>query len=439
MATAQLTKSKTSPKFKSSGIDWLGDILNEWEVKKLKFTVKELVGGGTPDTGDDQNWTDNNDGTPWVNIADMTRSFRIRETEKKVTIKGLLEKNLRILPKGTLLYSMYASLGKVAVLNIDAVTNQAILGIVESKDKAAIDFIKWWLISIERHLLLFSSSSTQNNLNEFKVKNMPIFLPPLSQQGQIANFLDHEADKLDGLIDKKQQLIKKLNEKRTAIIGNAITKGLNPQAKFKPSGFDWIGSIPSNWELSPLFVGMSERQEKNLGLIEKNLLSLSYGRIIKKDIESNFGLLPESFETYQIVNPDDIILRLTDLQNDKKSLRVGYVTQRGIITSAYLCLRVNSLKLLPSYAYLLLHYFDTTKLFYNLGASVRQSMDFTDLKRIPIVFPPKNDQQKIIDFINQKTEKMDKAIKKLRQQIEFVEEYRLALITNAVTGKIKVN
>ena len=87
---ASATKYNTYPKYKPSGIDWLGDIPEGWEVKKLKYTVKELVGGGTPDTGNDQNWTDGERGTPWVNIADMTNTFIIQETEKKVTPEGLM-------------------------------------------------------------------------------------------------------------------------------------------------------------------------------------------------------------------------------------------------------------------------------------------------------------------------------------------------------------
>jgi type I restriction enzyme S subunit len=107
---------------------------------------------------------------------------------------------------------------------------------------------------------------------------------------------------------------------------------------YKHSGVDWLGKVPAHWELKPLFALLREKKQRNLGNNENNVLSLSYGRIIRRNTEDNFGLLPESFETYQIVSPGNIILRLTDLQNDKRSLRVGLVAEPGIITSAYICL-----------------------------------------------------------------------------------------------------
>src|ERR1035437_5447381 len=113
---------------------------------------------------------------------------------------------------------------------------------------------------------------------------------------------------------------------------------LTRYSKYKDSGVEWLGEVPEHWDVYPLLSIATERSESNRGMLENNLLSLSYGRIIQKDITSNDGLLPESFETYQIAHPGDIVFRLTDLQNDKRSLRTAIVDQRGIITSAYLVL-----------------------------------------------------------------------------------------------------
>ncbi len=104
-------------------------------------------------------------------------------------------------------------------------------------------------------------------------------------------------------------------------------------AEYKDSGVEWVGAIPEGWNVFPTFRVFNEQKVCNdLGQIT-NVLSLSYGRIIRRDVEKNFGLLPESFNTYQIVKPNNLILRLTDLQNDKRSLRVGQVEEEGIITS----------------------------------------------------------------------------------------------------------
>ena len=121
-----------------------------------------------------------------------------------------------------------------------------------------------------------------------------------------------------------------------------MTNTYKPYPAYKDSGVEWVGSIPQNWGVKPLFSTTISKAVKNSKGSENNVLSLSYGNIVRRDVETNFGLLPESFNTYQIVNPGDIILRLTDLQNDKRSLRVGRASEKGIITSAYLKLSAKS-------------------------------------------------------------------------------------------------
>src|SRR4051812_37042938 len=112
--------------------------------------------------------------------------------------------------------------------------------------------------------------------------------------------------------------------------------GLKPYTRYSSSDVGWFGRVPEHWEIRPAFGAFTPNHERNRGMKEKRVLSLSYGRIVIKPTEKLRGLVPESFETYQIVNPGDIVLRTTDLQNDRTSLRVGMVRDRGIITSAYL-------------------------------------------------------------------------------------------------------
>lgn len=110
--------------------------------------------------------------------------------------------------------------------------------------------------------------------------------------------------------------------------------GLNPYPSIKVSGVPWLGDVPEHWEVLPALAVFKPRQVKNTGMIESTVLSLSYGRIIVKPTEKLRGLVPESFETYQVVDPGNIIVRTTDLQNDQTSLRIGHSQHRGIITSA---------------------------------------------------------------------------------------------------------
>lgn len=201
--------------------------------------------------------------------------------------------------------------------------------------------------------------------------------------------------------------------------------------KYKDSGESWLGEVPEHWGISPLLSVAWERNEANKGMQENNLLSLSYGRIVRKDIESNDGLLPESFETYQIVHPGDIVFRLTDLQNDKRSLRTAIVEERGIITSAYLAASPSGIN--PQFLNYLLRAYDVTKVFYSMGGGLRQSMKFADIKRLPTVIPPHEEQAAIVTFLDRETAKIDALIAGQEKLLALLAEKRQATISRAVT------
>ena len=203
-----------------------------------------------------------------------------------------------------------------------------------------------------------------------------------------------------------------------------------PYPKYKDSGVEWLGAIPEEWECSPLFSVLPEHYVQNVGMQSEEVLSLSYGQIVKKDVSDNFGLLPESFETYQLVEPDDIVLRLTDLQNDQRSLRTAISSYSGIITSAYLKLRCTQN---PAYFHWLLHSADTQKVFYGFGGGVRQSMKYADLKRFPLVVPIVSTQRAIATFLDTATARIDALIKDYENLIALLKEKRQALISHAVT------
>lgn len=207
---------------------------------------------------------------------------------------------------------------------------------------------------------------------------------------------------------------------------------------YKDSGTDWLGEIPSDWEIVPAFKCIKENKVKNIGLIENTVLSLSYGKIIVKPEEKMTGLVPESFETYQIVEPNDIIIRCTDLQNDKVSLRTGLVNNKGIITSAYL-----GLKVLNNYNARFLHYYlhnlDITKAIYKFGTGLRQNLSFLDFKRLPLLNISNELQTAIADFLDQKTAQIDQAIALKQAQIDKLNEYKQIIIQKAVTHGLNPN
>lgn len=202
--------------------------------------------------------------------------------------------------------------------------------------------------------------------------------------------------------------------------------------EYRNTEIEWLPKIPTNWEQLPLFTLVTENKVKNTDNACENVLSLSYGKIKRKDIESNFGLLPAEYSAYQIVHPGYILLRLTDLQNDKKSLRTGYVKEYGIITSAYVALIPND-KINSRFLSYLLHAYDVMKVYYALGNGVRQSMNFKDLKRLPIFLPSDSEQEKILMYLHTKTAQIDSLIADKEKLITLLKEKRQAIISEAVT------
>ena len=217
-----------------------------------------------------------------------------------------------------------------------------------------------------------------------------------------------------------------------------MTTPLEPYSTVKDSGIDWLGSVPSHWEMLPGRTCLLVKRESNTGLKETTVLSLSYGKIVVKPPEKLHGLVPASFETYQIVDPGDVVVRPTDLQNDKHSLRFGISRNRGIITSAYLCF-VPTDRLKPEYCHLLLHSYDLMKVFYGLGSGLRQNLDWVDFKYLPCVVPPPPEQTAIARFLDHMDRRIQKYIHAKEKLIALLDEYKQALIHQVVTNGLTSN
>lgn len=207
---------------------------------------------------------------------------------------------------------------------------------------------------------------------------------------------------------------------------------------YKSSGVEWLGDIPSSWNLKPGVVAFTENKRSNKGMKENIVLSLSYGNIVIKPEEKLVGLVPESFETYQLVEPGDIIIRCTDLQNDKVSLRTGLAKDKGIITSAYLNLSVKN-----GFNSRFLHYYlyslDTTKVLYKFGSGLRQNLSFLDFKRLPVFDIPETTQIKIADFLDKKIAQIDEAVTIKEQEINLLKERKQIIIQKSVTQGLDPN
>ena len=206
--------------------------------------------------------------------------------------------------------------------------------------------------------------------------------------------------------------------------------------KMKDSGIEWIGSVPSHWRVHTLYQLVTQVKEKNSELLEKNLLSLSYGIIKRKDINSPDGLLPASFDGYNIIEAGDIVLRLTDLQNDHTSLRVGLVTERGIITSAYTTLRPIDARN-SKYLYYLLHAFDLKKGFYGMGSGVRQGLNYAEVKELRVVLPNQNEQDAIVCFLDEQCAQINAVIEETKCSIDEYKKWKASTILETVTKGLR--
>ncbi|MDP4010086.1 MAG: restriction endonuclease subunit S [Candidatus Shapirobacteria bacterium] len=406
-----------------------------WNTKKLKYVTcinSEVL----------RENKDKEQEISYIDISSVNSDGRIKKIEK-VKFGVAPSRARRIVKKGDVIISTVRTyLRAIASIkeNIDDLIVSTGFAVLRAGNEISPDFLKYAILNPDfiDKIMANSKGVSYPAISSSDLANLAISYPYKKEtQDLISRYLNYKTSLIDSLVQKNEKLIKLLEEKKAAIISQTITKGLNTDVEMKDSVVEWVGKIPKVWKVEPVSLNFKENKIKNSNLQEKNLLSLSYGKIIKKNILSNFGLLPESFSNYQIVEKDCIILRLTDLQNDKRSLRVGYVPERGIITSAYIGLTPKS-NLNSKYIYYLLHSYDLKKVFYNLGSGVRQSLTYFDFKKLPLIIPTSEEQEKIVEHVEVGIRKISDSINYIDKQIKLLEEYRKTLISNVVTGKTDV-
>lgn len=410
---------------KDSGVEWIGEIPEDWDVVKFK-NIGTYINGYAFKPED---WATT--GKKIVRIQDLTGS-----NDNPNFYDGMIDEKYNI-TRGDYLISWAATLDAFIWDNDDAWLNQHIFKAIPKNNITNKYF--FWLIK--------ESMQNMNNENKHGImmqhvtlsvfNNFNIPLPSQDEQQKIAAFLDGKCGVIDDIIKKTEQSIEEYKKLKQSVITKAVTKGIRSDRPMKDSNIEWVGKISEEWKVRKIFQIFTQVKNKNRGMIEKNLLSLSYGKIKQKNIKTSFGLLPESFETYNIIENNDIILRLTDLQNDHKSLRVGLSKQRGIITSAYVTVRAKDTQNAP-YLYYLLHTFDIKKGFYGMGDGVRQGLNWDELKHLSLVLPSLDEQKEIISYLDDKCAEIDALIAKKQQFLAELVNYKKSLIFEYVTGKKEV-
>ena len=417
-------------KMKNSGIEWIGDIPEGWEVSKIKYIadIRSENGIFNPEI---------NQYIGLENIKSYSNEIITTGTEYQISFQSKCFKN------DVMFSRLRPYLAKVLISPFDGFCTGELLQFYNfSGDKKYLYYLLLNPVFID-----IVNASTYGakmpRANTDFILNQYFPLPPPETQKRIADFLDAKCAKIDGLKNDIQKQIETLEEYKKSVITEAVTgklkfAGINPNAKMKDSGIEWIGKIPEHWEIHPIYYYFEERKHKNSLCKEQNLLSLSYGNIIRKDINALGGLLPESFNTYNIIEKDDIVIRPTDLQNDKRSLRTGLCKEHGIITSAYITLmpkeNVNS-----QYFHYLLHTYDIEKVFYNMGNGVRQGLNYSEFAKLLVISPTKDEQKDIVAYLDEKCSSIDSIISTKKQQLEKLEEYKKSLIFEYVTGKREVS
>ena len=444
--------SKQMREMKDSGIEWIGEIPKEWNVIKNKYLISVLYSGGTP-SATNGNFYCQEVGIPFVSISDMSNCSYVVKTAKHITESGIEDKKLRILPIGTILYSIYATVGAISELKVEATISQAILAI-QLNSKIDKSFYKYNLTAMRDYIFSNASGNTQFNLNAEKVRNFYFVLPTFSTQHRIADYLDDKCGKIDRYIEQQKQVIEKLKAYKQSVITEAVTKGLDPTVPMKDSGVEWIGEIPEGWTIVKLghifsYLG-GFAYNSNLYTDESDYQVVRIGNVknYRLVLESNPVYISESTakETSRYkLQSNTILFTMTGTKGKRDYFFTYLLTDNDVANkNLFLNQRVGCLiptdDICPKYFDYLLkdnRILDSVFL-YETGTANQGNLGIDSIKRTILQFPPVSEQRQIADFLDSKCSSIDAAIAEKQNLIEKLTEYKKSLIYEVVTGKKEV-
>ncbi len=449
-------QTKPYPKYKTSGVEWLGDVPAHWGAKRFGYLFR-FFSGGTPSTSESELW----DGElPWVSSKDM-KSMVVSDTEDHISEEAVRQSATCKLPAGSLLMVNRSGILKhsipVAIITREMAINQDIRGCVPL---STVDskFIAYLIAGNQPALLALwrQQGATVESLTFESVKTTNLHLPDPAEQRAIAVFLDRETGRVDQLVAKKRELIERLKEKRAALISQTVTRGLPPAAAraaglptappLKPSGVEWLGEIPKHWEVMSLFRIAETIQTGPFG---SQLHSADY-------VEGGIPLINPAHIIASRLVPDELsaVDRSTALRLTRHRLRFGDIimARRGEIGRCAVVGR-NEVGWLCGTGSLVVRlrecnstYFAT--IFSDAGfrgmlelhavGTTMLNLNPTIVGRMLAPVPPLPEQAAIAEYLDVETAKLDALVAKVEEAVERLLEYRTALITAAVTGKMDV-
>ncbi|MCS0308259.1 restriction endonuclease subunit S [Vibrio diabolicus] len=438
---------KAYPEYKKSGVEWLDVIPEHWKVNTVKRLTDFQV-GWTPSTGKDDNFVGDN---LWANISDLKGKY-LDDTAKKISDVAAQVASMDITPKGSLLYSFKLSVGAVSFANKDMYTNEAIASFL-STSKLPLSYLYYSL-----PIFVIENASTNiygaKILNQELIKNATLIEPTFQEAEKIANFLDHETAKIDTLINKQEELIKLLKEKRQAVISHAVTKGLNPDAPMKDSGVEWLEEVPEHWVVCRLkhikgkdkgsFVdgpfGSNLKSEHFINNGDVYVIESNFATTGSLDISKLKTISTSHFETISRSETKEgaIIIAKIGARYGMSSV-LPQLPKRAVVSGNSLSLKVDEEKMDVQYSHQLLsHLKQEGAMDDGVNVTAQPALSLGQLNNLPFLCPPKEEQNDIVSFIQHQNESFSALIESATKMIELSKERKTALISAAVTGKIDV-
>lgn len=424
--------SRNPVKYKDSGVEWIGDIPEHWEVNRFKELFHKTHTGWTPDTKNRDSYEGDN---VWITIGDMKKPC-ISESAHKLSDKAIRDAGIAITPKGSLLFSFKLSIGKIAFADSNLYTNEAIISIEDTR-KVNLNYFYYALPVL---LVLDAKENIYGAklLNQGLIFNTRLLYPPMSEQKIIANYLDTKITQIDRKIEMLSQKSEKYDMLKQSLINETVTRGLDKAVSMKDSGLEWIGEAPAHWEITRNKDIFEERGSLSISG-DETLLTVSHITGVTRRTEKNVNMfMAETMEGYKHCRSGDLIINTMWAWMGA----LGTANEDGICSPAY---GVYKPKKNQPYNH---RYFDylyrtpnaITEMTRNSKGIVSSRLRLypKDFFQMLTALPPKTEQEAIADYLDEKILKINQIIEAVNSQLGNLKELRKTLINDVVTGKVKV-
>ena len=444
---------RTYEKYKESGIEWIGEIPEHWELTKLKY-IGKLYSGLSGKSGDDFKQDDSSLNKPFIPFTNIANNEKINPLNLQYVVITEDDKQNKV-QMNDLFFMMssenFEDVGKSTILVDDigeVYLNSFCKGYRLSNENVCAHFLNYFLLNhaSRRRLMIEANGFTRINLKMEKVNDFEIELPPLSEQTAIANYLDSKTTEIDRIVADKEALVSLYEEEKKALINEAVTKGRNPEVKLKPSGIDWLGDVPEHWEVVGFnhfvylkhgfqfreydFTDDGIKVVKITQLKPDGSLDISNCSYIDKSRSDEFdGIKINNGDILMALTGGTIgkIIKATDINELLlQNYRVGNFYPKSDLLSKEFLFYILSADLVIA------------QIFYYQKETGQPNVGKEDFSNMKFCLPPLEEQTSIVHYIESETANINDKINQIKQEIALLKEYRQALIFEAVTGKVRV-